>query len=386
MRRVSEVLEFHPLAATFPLLGGPDFEALVDDIRTRGLLEPVTLREGQILDGRNRYRACREAGVEPRFREYEGDDALGFVIALNLKRRHLNESQRAMAAARVANLDVGRPSETAQICAVPQDQAADRLNVSRRSVQIAAKVQREASPEVAAAVDEGAIPISVAAGLADRDDGFQRDVVERVRAGTKPAEAIRQTRREELADNPTAFPVGKYRVLYADPPWKYGDERALEGYDATAAETHYPTQTVAELCEFCDAAGRTVPDLAHDDAVLFCWATFPLLPDALRVVAAWGFKYKTAIVWSKQRSNLGHYHNASAELLLVCTRGSCTPDGEKRPDQVQVIPRTGRHSEKPEEFRELVDTMYPSGPRVELFRRGEAPAGWKVWGNEVTDT
>jgi N6-adenosine-specific RNA methylase IME4 len=208
----------------------------------------------------------------------------------------------------------------------------------------------------------------------------QAAVVERLADGAASSvrEAIRQSRREDLPA--PVLPTGpkRYRVIYADPPWQYNDSRAgLEGYAATAAEDHYPTMSVAQLCAL------DVTRLAAPDAVLFCWATFPLLDDALQVVSEWGFKYKTAFVWSKGRPNFGHYHNASAELLLVCTRGSCTPDADKREQQVQAIERTGRHSAKPEDFRALIDRLYTNGNRIELFRRGDAPAGWDVWGNEA---
>ncbi|GAF94271.1 unnamed protein product, partial [marine sediment metagenome] len=168
---------------------------------------------------------------------------------------------------------------------------------------------------------------------------------------------------------------GKFRVIYADPPWKYGDERVVAGYTGTAAQTHYPTMSVEEICDL------DIGDLADVSCVLFCWATFPLLPDAIRVVDAWGFTYKTAMVWDKQRPNMGNYHDASAELLIIATRGSALPG--IRPCQVQSVKREGRHSEKPEHFRELIDSMYENGTRIELFRRGGAPTGWHVWGNEA---
>lgn len=105
-------------------------------------------------------------------------------------------------------------------------------------------------------------------------------------------------------------------------------------------------------------------------------------PDGLRVVSAWGFQYKTAFVWAKGRGPFGNYHTASAELLIVATHGSCLPEADKREDQVQTVPRPGGHSVKPEEFRAMIDRLYPTGPRVELFARGGVPEGWRGWGNE----
>jgi len=100
----AETYAFHRLAEIFPLIEGADFEALVSDIRANGLHEPIILFEDAILDGRNRYRACLKANVEPIFKDFEGDDPLAFVLSLNLRRRHLNDSQRAMIAAKIANV------------------------------------------------------------------------------------------------------------------------------------------------------------------------------------------------------------------------------------------------------------------------------------------
>ena len=190
-------------------------------------------------------------------------------------------------------------------------------------------------------------------------------------------------RRAQHAARPAVvLPKGTYRVLYADPPWQYRDTRAGLGAESqktdraeTAAEQDYPTMSVDDLCAL------PVKDLTASDSVLFCWATFPLLPDALRVVAAWGFAYKTAFVWQKPRGSFGHYHKADAELLLVTTRGSCTPDDETRHSQVVRADARG-HSRKPEVFRELIDTLYKHGPRIELFARRPPPHPWRAWGNE----
>lgn len=171
---------------------------------------------------------------------------------------------------------------------------------------------------------------------------------------------------------------GRYRVIYADPPWRYNDTRGgLESYRSSAAEDHYPTMALEEIC------GVDVKAISEDDAVLFCWATFPLLPEALQVIGAWGFEYKTAFVWNKVRPNFGNYHNANGELLLLGTRGSCRPDIDKREQQVITLERTGRHSEKPEEFRAMIDRLYPRGRRIELFARS-LHDGWDAHGNEIT--
>jgi|SRR5579884_743996 len=99
---------FHPAADLFPLMRGHEFDALVDDIKRNGLREPIWRHEGKIIDGRNRYRACIEAGVDPVYREWDGDGTvLSFVVSQNLHRRHLDASQRAMIAAKIANVPIG---------------------------------------------------------------------------------------------------------------------------------------------------------------------------------------------------------------------------------------------------------------------------------------
>jgi N6-adenosine-specific RNA methylase IME4 len=376
-------IAFHPLANIFPMIEGDAFDALVADIKANGQNEPIVLLDEKILDGRNRYRACVAADVEPAFVPFKDKDPKGkgpvaFVISANVKRRHLKESQRAMAAAELetfrhgdnqhtggdANLHVLRPA------------AAKLLAVSERSVANAASVRDHGTPELAAAVKRGKLAVSAAAALVDAPPEVQRAVVTKVEAGAKVTEALRQIKKEGLADRVAALPAGKYRVIYADPPWQYNDSRVGLDMASTAAEHHYPTMPLEEL------KALDVKSLAADDAVLLCWATFPLLEDALELVEAWGFKYKTAFVWHKVRPNFSHYHRAEVELLMVCTRGSCTPDADERESQIFRFER-GEHSRKPEEVRAMIDRQWAHGPRIELFRRGEAPAGWHVWGNEA---
>jgi hypothetical protein len=159
-------LAFHPLADVFPLLAGEEFETLVADIQTCGMHEPVWLYEGQILDGRNRYRACQLLGGDCATRDYPGNDPLGFVLSMNLRRRHLDESQRAMIAARLATMRQGERTDLVEISTkLSQEQAAELVHVSRETVVAAKKVLQDGATELAQAVDAGTLTVSAAVPL-----------------------------------------------------------------------------------------------------------------------------------------------------------------------------------------------------------------------------
>lgn len=154
-----ELIEFHPLANIFPLIEGASFDELVADIRNHGVREPIWLLQGQIIDGRNRYRASAAAGVDCPMREYMGDDPVAFVLSMNLNRRHLNDSQRAMVAAKIANLPHGGDAynRTAQVPlgGVKQSDAAAVLNVGERTVRAAKAILRDGTEEEIKLVEEG---------------------------------------------------------------------------------------------------------------------------------------------------------------------------------------------------------------------------------------
>jgi len=163
--------EVHPAATLFPLIEGDAFRALVDDIKARGQEVPVVLdRDGRLLDGRNRARACQALGVDVKETRYAGDDPYGFVVSHNMHRRHLTESQRAMVAAKLANLGNGRPKETPPIGGVSPtpittESAAKSLNVSTTSVERARSVRDHGTPELQQSVEKGEISVSKAANV-----------------------------------------------------------------------------------------------------------------------------------------------------------------------------------------------------------------------------
>ena len=193
-------MKWHEFATVFPMLGDDDLQQLADDIERNGQRFPVIVDEdGLVLDGRNRETACRMLGIEPRVEVFRGSDAekLEYVVSLNLSRRHMDTSQRAMAANKLATLrdGVNVEKQGAQICApsVSQEEAADRLNVSRRSVQTARKVQEEADPEVSAAVERGQLSLHQAEKLVKAEPDK-----------AKQAEAVKSGKVQEVIKRPKA--------------------------------------------------------------------------------------------------------------------------------------------------------------------------------------
>jgi len=180
------------------------------------------------------------------------------------------------------------------------------------------------------------------------------------------AKEKREQMHEEKRNRP--LPVGKYAVIYADPPWKY-DNSGLE----TSADNKYPTMPIEDICAL------KVAELAEETTVLFLWATNPLLPEALKVVNSWGFKYKTNLVWVKGSSaGLGWFEKSAHEILIIAVRKK-TPHPESRPVSYFEETRT-THSKKPVKAYEIIESMYP-GNKIELFARNSR-SGWDSWGNE----
>ena len=171
--------------------------------------------------------------------------------------------------------------------------------------------------------------------------------------------------------------IKQYAVIYADPPWRYSSKNC-QG----AAEKHYPTMHINNLCALPVAA------LAAPDSALFLWATFPQLPEALRLIRAWGFKYKTvAFVWLKKNKKsdswfygLGFWTRSNAELCLLATKGH--PKRQAANVHQFIISPVEEHSKKPDAARDKIVALMGDLPRVELFARQACP-GWDVWGNEV---
>jgi N6-adenosine-specific RNA methylase IME4/ParB-like chromosome segregation protein Spo0J len=364
---------FHPLADVLPLIEGPEFDRLVADIAEHGLKDKITLYDGMILDGRNRYRACRVAGVTPDYIEFDDKDPAAFVLTKNLVRRHLGPSERAMVAARMANLKWGQRADRVE-GSIDLSTAAKLVSVSEPSVKRARVVLEHGTPELVQAVDHGRIAVH---------EAYRK--IKQARA--REAYEERAEKGGTCADLSDLARAGKkFAVIYADPPWEF---KVYSGKGKQrSAERHNDTQSLDDI------KALPVGDLAADDCALFLWSVWPEHPGALEVIKAWGFEFKTdGFVWVKTTEKaevvkldgeglhwgMGYWTRANTEPCLLATRGN--PQRLAQDVHQIILAPVGRHSEKPEEARRRIERLL-AGPYLELFARRSVD-GWTTWGNEV---
>ena len=178
----------------------------------------------------------------------------------------------------------------------------------------------------------------------------------------------------------------KYKIIYADPPWKYGTFAntgpLFHGKRSKFRITPYEGMELDEIKKL------PINEISDDNAVLLLWVTYPCLQEGFQVIKAWGFEYKTVVfTWVKRNRNgigwffgLGNYTRANAEICLLAVKGKGVPVISKNVRQIIDLPITG-HSEKPDEARQRIIKLFGDLPRIELFARIK-PFGWDVFGND----
>ena len=375
---VDELIIDQEFKNLIPPLTQEEYDKLEESILNEGCRDALVIWNEILVDGHNRYEICKKhnipfATIQKEFNDR--NDVIIWMINNQFARRNLPAYERARLALRLKpalaekakeNL-VTHTSEGYQGCQnsdkAPIDtkkEIAKAAGVSHDTIAKVAKIEEKATPEIKKQLSTGDISINQA---------YKQIKKEEKREERKEAieQQISKPSSGSFVDIYTT--EKKYRVIYADPPWSYGDKQNIDGLGG--AEKHYPTMPLNDICE--------LPIPAAEDAVLFLWVTSPMLEDSFKVVKAWGFKYKTSFVWDKVAHNMGHYNSVRHEFLFVCTKGTCLPDVPKLYDSVISIERT-EHSKKPKEFRDMIDTLYPIGERLEMFAR-EAPENWDVWGN-----
>ena len=210
-------------------------------------------------------------------------------------------------------------------------------------------------------------------------DSGDRALIEEMDRTDNISATYRKLRQKQRQTKILPLPAGQYDVIYADPPWRYDFD-----VESRATENHYATLTVEEICHYQDPQHQPIQKVFAENAILFLWTTVPKAEEAFHVIRAWGFVYKTQLVWSKDKIGLGWYVRNQHEVLYIAEKGNMpVPEPEARISSVIYAPRT-EHSRKPDVFYEIIEKMYPNRKYLELFGRRKRP-GWETWGNAMDD-
>jgi len=344
-RAVTEV-RLHPQALVVPAMSDLDWGAFLADVAANGIEQPLDVTpDGLVLDGRHRLRAATELGLaDVPVRVVEPEDPVEYMVRSALQRRQLTQSQKAALAVKLLTLQ----NRGGAVATLPPPRGRVR-EIAGRVAGVSPRTMQDALT------------------VASRDQAL----FEQVLAGNLPVHQARrqldQRDRHATIRPAPGLPEGPFEVIYADPPWTL-----------PSAEHHYPLMQTEQIA--------ALPLPAADTAVLFLWEVTSLRVDAMAVIEAWRFTYKSELVWVKPSIGPGIYARNRHEKLLIATRGNYpAPEPTCRCDSVIEAPR-GRHSEKPAIFYDLIERMYPHARgRLELFARGRPRPGWTAWGNQVEE-
>lgn len=369
------------LEVLIPPLTSEEFKQLERNILEEGIRDPLVTWNGILVDGHNRYRIAQEHDINYVTVEKEFPDILTVKVWMatnQLGRRNLSdyvkgelmmiikdllkekgiEEKSKAGGDKKSLLSIVDKSDIKNIDDRhnTQKEFAEKIGWSTGKVAMFDIVKAKAPEEIKEKLRTGEVSINQAYKEVKKEE----------------IETKRKEIRETFEKQDVEVKDKKYRIIYADPPWKYGN--AMPEY-VTEPQDYYLLMNTEDIC------AMPIKDITEKDAVLFLWSTSPHLPEALEVAKAWGFTYKTTFIWDKIKHNMGHYNSVRHEILLVCTKGACTPDVKRLFDSVVSEERT-EHSKKPNVFREIIETIYTYGNKIELFAR-ESPEGWDVFGNQT---
>jgi N6-adenosine-specific RNA methylase IME4 len=394
-------------------LKSEEYSALEKSLLSEGCRDSIVVWNERIVDGHNRYKICSEHNLPFTTTSIEFEDkdaAKHWMVRNQIARRNLESIQRIQLAMKDEELIAARARENLKLAdggdrkseeyqglvnlpkvdseplpltppdrvsLTPKDkelismrakpthtqttpktiisintrkEAATLAKVSEKTYAKGKEVLQKATPEVIAKVMQGEVSIHKAYTDIHREE--------------KKAE-----RQADIVANPV-LPDGKYNVILADPPWQYNFSET----QSREIENQYPTMTLDDI--------KNLELPIDENAVLFLWATAPKLEEALKVLNAWGFEYKTCAVWDKEVIGMGYWFRIQHELLLVGVKGSMRPpETENRVSSV-IRSKRSSHSSKPEIVYEMLEAMFPNCKYLEVFARSNRE-GWISWGNQI---
>jgi N6-adenosine-specific RNA methylase IME4/ParB-like chromosome segregation protein Spo0J len=379
-----------------------EFYHLKDSIAKIGLLEPIWVdKDGLILDGRARYRACLELGIDPQYRTYEGDASiLLFVVAANVNRRHLNPLQRAIIADKIVPMlsreakvrmlkgkgddgsggrgrcRINPPEKIPEGLARPKETPAERESRRKAAKMVGVNPHyvsdvrsiASASDVIEAAMAGKITTMPDALKIAKLPEAERRNIFKKIDSGMKLSAAINENVNEAYRAKVIEIKAieaqeirGVYGTIVMDPPWN------------VKWRTPYPKMSVDEII------GVKPP--CADDSHVFLWTIQEFLPYAFEVIKAWGLEYVCTFVWKKNRGQKPErFPTYNCEFVLYCRKGRPRfVDTKKFKVCFEALAKA--HSEKPEEFYETLRRV-TDGRRLDMYNRRPIE-GFDVWGNEV---
>jgi len=368
-----------------PPLSIDEHTQLTLNICKEGIREPLILWNNYIIDGHNRFEIAKQFNLEYKTisKDFESEDeAKEWMILNQFGRRNLSAYQRSVLALELEDVFSIKAKENQGLrtdisAKLPKSKPIDTrkelskvAQVGERTLGMVKKIQEKAPQEIKTKLSTGEISINAA---------YKEIKKEEKKEELKEKKEQYKKRIESKNNNQFKIDIFKtketFRVIYADPAWSYNDKQDTPKLGG--ASKHYDTMTINQLSKL------PVNKIAENNSVLFLWVTSPLLEDAFKIISSWGFKYKTSFIWDKVKHNMGHYNSVRHEILLVCTKGSCTPDNKILYNSVQRIERNNNHSEKPIEFLNIIDDLYNYGNKLEMFCRTIKKQNWYGWGDEL---
>lgn len=374
---------------------------LADSIKERGLMQLIAVTpDYRLIFGLHRLEAVKSLGwreVEVKILDLSDFDAELAEIDENLIRNDLHYIERGEQLKRRKEIYEARYPETrkgqyghkgnktikaeSEIISFSED-TAQKANFSQRTIQHEIQIADNLAPEVKEVVIEKEISKTEALKLARKPPEEQRQIITKLTPNTKVDRIAREIKKEKLREanqklveqvKPLSSIPGKFKTILIDPPWDWNDEGEEQGDVFGKAKPTYNTIPFEELLEL------PVNEKAEDNAHIYLWITNRSLPKGFKLLEAWGFRYTTCITWHKPSFGLGTYFRGQTEHVLFGVRGSL-PSLRNDVGTVFSAPK-GRHSEKPDQFYEIVESCSP-GPWLEMFARKKRN-GWTGWGAEV---
>lgn len=383
-----------------PELTKEEYGQLEENIKKFGCLSPIIInKHDTILDGHNRYKICTDNKIKFSVEVLElfsEDDETKFIYHHQLGRRNLTDEQRKMILGKLYN-------------AQKQDHGGDRKSIAQnepliplisstaKNISEEQKVSEATVKRAGKFVDDiesinkidnkfeslllnknikaTANEVTQLAAEVKIDKHQAKKIIDKVIKDGKSISAARREVVNSSLEIKKLKPTDKkYQVIYADPPWVYDSTLPHKYGDV---QKHYQNMSIEDICNM------PVNKISDKDCVLFIWVTSPKLPLVFDVIKAWGFEYKTSFVWDKIKHNVGYYNSVRHEFLLIAGKGKSTPTMDKKilHDSVISIERSDIHSKKPEEFRKLIEELYPNTQKIELFSR-KVVKGWDNFGNQ----